>query len=88
MSWLPSAQETRSFSSVLAYNNSALGVNWKTAYLDPLKTDVITFYISVAADGNEPAGKDFLASLAAGRTALPSNMIVPIRLYTKRAPCT
>jgi len=72
--WLPSAQETRSFSSVLAYNNSALGVNWKTAYLDPLKTDVITFYISVAADGNEPAGKDFLASLAAGRTALPSNM--------------
>src|SRR5574344_1393110 len=73
-SWVPPAQDTRSFSSVLSYNNSAVGVNWKTAYLDPMKTDVITFYISVATDGNEPAGKDFIASLKAGRTALPSNL--------------
>src|SRR5574344_989908 len=72
--WLPVVQETRSFSSVLAYNNSAMAINWKTAYLDPLKTDVITFYISVAADGNDPAGKEFLAALAAGKTALPSNL--------------
>src|SRR5574344_386442 len=72
--WLPVAEETRSFSSVLAYNNSAMSINWKTAYLDPMKTDVITFYISVATDGNELAGKEFLATLAAGKTALPSNL--------------
>src|SRR5574344_1734380 len=72
--WLPVAEETRSFSSVLAYNNSAMSINWKTAYLDPMKTDVITFYISVATDGNEPAGKEFIAQLNAGRTALPSNL--------------
>lgn len=72
--WSPVIKEQRSFSSVLAYNNSALAINWKTAYLDPLKTDVITFYISVATDDREPAGKDFLANLYAGKTALPSNL--------------
>lgn len=72
--WLPVVQETRSFNSVLAYNNSSMAINWKTAYLDPMKTDVITFYISVATDGNEPAGKEFIAQLNAGRTALPSNL--------------
>lgn len=72
--WNPVIKEQRSFSSVLAYNNSALAINWKTAYLDPLKTDVITFYISVATDDREPAGKDFLANLYAGKTALPSNL--------------
>lgn len=72
--WVPDVQKSGSFSSVLAYNNSAVGINWPPAYLDPLKVDVITFYISFAADGNEPAGKDFLASLAEGKTALPSNL--------------
>jgi flagellar motor protein MotB len=72
--WLPVVHEARSFSSMLSYNNSAMAVNWKTAYLDPLKTDVITFYVSVATDGNDPAGKEFLAALAAGKTALPSNL--------------
>lgn len=73
-SWIPSAQEGKSFSSVLSYNNSALAVNWKTAYLDPMKLDIVTFYISVASDGNEPAGKKFLASLAEGKTALSANL--------------
>lgn len=73
-SWIPQAQEGKSFSSVISYNNSALSVNWKTAYLDPMKLDIITFYISVASDGNEPAGKKFLASLAEGKTALSANL--------------
>lgn len=72
--WIPQVQDTKSFNSVLAYNNSAVGINWKTAYLDPLKSDIITFYISVATDGNEPAGKNFLASLAAGKTALSAKL--------------
>lgn len=73
-SWIPQAQEGKSFSSVISYNNSALSVNWKTAYLDPMKLDIITFYISVASDGNEPAGKKFLASLAEGKTVLSANL--------------
>ncbi len=70
--WEVSAKDQRSFSSVLAYNNSALGINWKTSYLDPLKTDVITFYISVATDDREPAGREFITNLEKGKTALPS----------------
>lgn len=69
-SWLPSVQESRGFTSVLTYNNSALGINWPTFYLDPQKTSAVTFYISVAADGNEPAGKEFLAALEKGNIAL------------------
>lgn len=71
--WTPSIQEERSFNSVLAYNNSALGINWPSVYLDPLKFDIMTFYLSVATDGNEPAGKDFLAQLALGKTALSAS---------------
>lgn len=80
--WLPVVQESRSFSSVLAYNNSAMSVNWKTSYLDPMKTDVITFYISVASDGNEPAGKEFIATLNSGKSALPSNLPNSVQLTT------
>ncbi|MCI5523292.1 MAG: hypothetical protein MR449_04065 [Spirochaetia bacterium] len=68
--WIPYAQENKSFSSVISYNNSALGVNWKSVYLDPMKTDVTTFYISVAIDSNEPAGRKFIQALAEGKTAL------------------
>ncbi|HBD68567.1 MAG TPA: hypothetical protein DC014_04770 [Treponema sp.] len=69
-SWLPSVQENRSFTSVLSFENSSLCVNWPAVYLDPLKTDIISFFISLSTDGTEPAGKEFLRELAAGRTAL------------------
>ena len=69
-SWIPQLQIDKSFSTVLSYNNSALALNWNTVYLDPMKTSVITFYISTGCDGNEPAGRKFLSDLAAGRTAL------------------
>lgn len=72
--WVPQVQDNKSFNSVVSYNNSALGLNWRTAYLDPLKTDVLTFYISVATDGEEPAGHGFLASLEAGKTALAAKL--------------
>lgn len=69
--WELSLKDQRSFSSVLAYNNSAMSINWRTSYLDPLKTDVITFYISVSTDDREPAGRELIDSLAKGKTALP-----------------
>ncbi|MBQ5491054.1 MAG: hypothetical protein IIT68_03250 [Treponema sp.] len=69
-SWTPSVQENRSFTSVLSFENSSVCINWPGVYLDPLKTDVITFFISLSTDGTAPAGKEFLRELAAGRTAL------------------
>ena len=83
--WVPQVQDTKSFSSVISYNNSAVGLNWKTAYIDPNRTSVITFYISVGIGGNEPAGKNFLASLAEGKTAL-SAKIPPAFQTTNVAP--
>lgn len=68
--WIPSVQLGKSFTSVLSYNNSALCINWDTAYLDPLKTSAAGFFISVATDGNIPAGKKFLSDLANGKTML------------------
>ena len=68
--WIPSVQENRSFSSVLSFENSAVGVNWPSVYLDPMKSDIITFYMSLSSDGTAPAGKEFLRELAQGRTAL------------------
>lgn len=72
--WELTSKEQRSFSSVLAYNNSAVGINWRTAYLDPLKTDVITFYIAVSTDDREPAGRELITNLEKGITALPAAM--------------
>ena len=62
-----------------------MGLNWKTCYLDPTRTDVITFYISVGIGGNEPAGKAFLTALAEGKTAL-SAKIPPAFQTTTVAP--
>ena len=82
--WIPQIQDTKSFSSVISYNNSAVGINWKTGYLDPSRTSVITFYISVGIEGNEPAGKDFLAALAEGKTALSAK--IPPAFATTTVP--
>ena len=71
--WVPSVQMSKSFNSVKNYNNSALAINWQTTYLDSLKTECYTFYISTATDDNIPAGKKFLADLKAGRAALSAN---------------
>ena len=72
--WLPRIQNSRSFSSVLAYNNSAVAINWPARRLEPLKPMVTTFYISVGIGGAVPAGEEFLASLAAGDTALSESV--------------
>ncbi|MCR5218830.1 hypothetical protein [Treponema sp.] len=83
--WVPQVMESKSFNSVISYNNSAVGLNWKTAYLDPYKTDVITFYLSVGIGGNEPAGKDFLKALEEGKTALAASL-PDFAPYTNVAP--
>ncbi|MBP5438291.1 MAG: hypothetical protein J6Y30_09955 [Treponema sp.] len=69
-SWVPSVKTSRSFNSVLSYNNSALCVNWPEIQLEKNDSKVITFYISVGTDTEAPAGDEFLLALEEGRTVL------------------
>ncbi|MBQ1794652.1 MAG: hypothetical protein II110_03100 [Treponema sp.] len=69
-SWVPSVKTSRSFNSVLSYNNSALCVNWPEIQLEKNDSKVITFYISVGTDSEAPAGDEFLSALEEGRTVL------------------
>ena len=52
--WVPEVYDGKAFNSTRAYNNSAVAVNWSTAYLGSMETDVKTFYISVAEDIEVP----------------------------------
>ncbi len=61
--WRPKVSFDRSFSSVTAYNNSAINVNWAPVKLAPEETKENTFYIAVGTDKNEPKGEAFLKSL-------------------------
>ncbi|MCQ2247856.1 MAG: hypothetical protein MJZ50_02500 [Treponema sp.] len=67
-SWVPAVRAGSSFNSVSSYNNSAVAVNWDKFYLDCFRTAAVSFYISVASDGNIPAGRGFLADLDNGTT--------------------
>ena len=71
-SWVPAVQTSKSFNSVTSYNNSAIAVNWPSAYLDTFRTSSYGFYISVASGSNVPAGLQFLSDLENGKTALGS----------------
>jgi hypothetical protein len=70
----------------MSYNNSALAVNWPEMYIDSLNTESCTFYISVATDGNIPAGKKFLTALEIGKTAFPNSEVVLENVQPKKAP--
>lgn len=59
-SWEPEMTANRSFDTVLSYNNSAVGVIWPSKKLNPAESYERIFYISVAADGNEPAGHKYI----------------------------
>ena len=67
--WIPEVVDSKGFSMPASYNNSGVGINWKTAYLNPNDVDVKTFYLSIAEGvapiyaGKEPAGLDFLSAL-------------------------
>ena len=67
--WVPEVVESKGFTTPSSYNNSGIGINWATAYLQPGEVDVKTFYISVAEGlvpvyaGKEPAGLELLSAL-------------------------
>ncbi len=61
--WIPVVNPEKGFSSVLAYNNSAVCLNWPSVELEGGKTNVITMYVAVGVDGAEPGAKTFLEGL-------------------------
>lgn len=68
--WKPSIDESKGYNSASSYNNSAVGVNWKPATVDPYQVEAYTFYISCSTGGSESAGEAFVRELDAGTVAL------------------
>lgn len=58
--WIPFVAEAKGFNGVLAYNNSALAVSWPQFVLEPEKTEMLTMYMVLGTDGEEPQGEAFL----------------------------
>lgn len=62
-SWIPSVVRSRTFDSVLSYNNSAVCINWETVRLAPNEEQSFSYYIAVSADDEIPCGEDFIYNL-------------------------
>ena len=60
--WIPIVSEAKGFNGVLAYNNSAIAVSWPQFELAPEKTEIITMYMVLSANGEEPQGQAFLSA--------------------------
>ena len=62
-SWIPVITESKSFSAVLSYNNSAVCINWPYYGVEAGETSSFTFYIALATDREQPKGLDFVDTL-------------------------
>lgn len=80
-SWKPRVTSDRSLTSSNAYNNSALAVNWMPVKIDAGKTDVISFYIALASDGDTPNGGVF-AKTAEEEALENANNPPPVEIVT------
>lgn len=58
--WIPVEVKSRSFDSVLSYNNSAVCINWESVALEPKEEAAFIYYIAIATDGDFPRGNIFL----------------------------
>lgn len=61
--WVFDCVQDRSFHTISAYNNSALGVNWPEVSLESAETASWTYYIGAGLDGDKPAALDYVDSL-------------------------
>ena len=62
--WVPVITESKSFSSVLAYNNSGVCINWPYFIVEADDTYSFSFYIALATDKEQPKGLSFVDTLA------------------------
>ncbi len=58
--WDPSIVAGRSFSSVISYNNSAIGFSWRLVRLMPFKSFSKRFYIVIGTNNQQPRTASFL----------------------------
>lgn len=58
--WIPSVIQSRTFDSVLSYNNSAVALNWEPVHLSQGQETSFVYYIAFASDGTKPAGEKFI----------------------------
>lgn len=58
--WIPSIIQSRTFDSVLSYNNSAVAINWEPEHLEQGQETSFTYYIAFASNGTKPAGETFI----------------------------
>ena len=61
--WIPQVISSRTFDSVLSYNNSALCINWEGSYLEPEEQFEVSYYIAVSTDGIPLDGNKYVESL-------------------------
>lgn len=61
--WIPQVISSRTFDSVLSYNNSALCINWEGSFLEPEEQFEVSYYIAVSTDGIPLDGNKYVESL-------------------------
>ena len=62
-SWVPNVVRSRSFDSVISYNNSAVCMNWESVTLAPDGEKTFIYYIAFGNDGQAPRGDQFIQEL-------------------------
>lgn len=75
--WTPILEKPHYFDSKAAYNDTAVCINWESKMLEPHESYDVTFYISVASDG-EIAVTDMNSQLSATETGKPKVDLLPI----------
>ena len=63
--WEADMNTSRSFDTVLSYNNSAVGIYWPLTKLEPEQETSSVFYISLAAETDIPGGAAYIEALSA-----------------------
>lgn len=58
--WIPQVMSSRTFDSVLSYNNSAVCMNFEQKRLEPEEQFVISYYIAVSHDGVRVDGEKYI----------------------------
>lgn len=68
--WVPQVIASRTFDSVLSYDNSAVCINWPEKWLSPEENYEISFYIAVSSNGLPLDGERFLDLLTKNKDKL------------------
>ena len=71
--WIPQVISSRTFDSVLSYNNSAVCINWEGKMLEPEEQFELSYYIAVASDGVPLDGNRYVEEFEKSSAAFASS---------------